>query len=388
MRALILNSELQTATVQRVSAPRPGPGEVLIRVHSIALNPVDALYVAHPLGATGRIVGSDFSGTVVEVAHDPASPTDLAPSQRVAGFLQGACSINPRPGAFAEYLVCPTDLVWRVPDAVSFSEAAAVSLCALTAAQAVFYRLGLSAPFSWDTSSGDQREEVAHGDAAAAGLVRFFIYGASTSVGLYAAQLVRRAAEASGREVQLIGAASKARFNMLRAAPYAYDALVDYRDPDWPSQVREMAGGEGVDFGYDCISEGSTVEKVTGTLREGGKVAVVRSREGRAWAAENLATEPIYGAVWEGLGADVQYYGNMLVRASREARTFAVAFYRWLSDGGQLEANPVRRMPGGLDQVVSDGFALLGSGLVGNRDGNRSEEWMRPISAEKLVYDI
>ncbi|KAK3362486.1 chaperonin 10-like protein [Lasiosphaeria hispida] len=384
MRALILNSELQAATVQDVPIPQPSPGEVVVRVNSIALNPVDALYVAHPLGGTGRTVGSDFSGTVVEVAHDPASPTDLRPGQRVAGFLQGACSINPRPGAFAEYLVCPADLVWRVPDAMSSAQAAAVSLCALTAAQAVFYRLGLPAPFPWDSNGGER--EVVGGDAARP--VRFFIYGASTSVGLYAAQLVRRAAEAGGREVQLIGAASKARFGMLRAAPYAYDALVDYRDPDWPSQVREMTGGEGVDFGYDCISEGSTVEKVTGTLREGGKVAIVRSREGRAWTAEGLATEPIYGAVWEGLGADVQYYGNMLVRASKEARSFAAAFYCWLSDGGKLEANPVRRMPGGLDQVVSDGFVLLGSGLVGNRDGTRTEEWMGPISAEKLVYDI
>lgn len=49
----------------------------------------------------------------------------------------------------------------------------------------------------------------------------------------------------------------------------------------------------------------------------------------------------------------------------------------------------LRVMPGGLsDVIVRDGFELLGSGTVGGRSGGagRTEDWMRPISAEKLVY--
>jgi hypothetical protein len=47
-------------------------------------------------------------------------------------------------------------------------------------------------------------------------------------------------------------------------------------------------------------------------------------------------------------------------------------------------------MPGGLVKVVEDGFALIGWGKVGERKGEerREEEWMRRISAEKLVYHI
>jgi hypothetical protein len=46
-------------------------------------------------------------------------------------------------------------------------------------------------------------------------------------------------------------------------------------------------------------------------------------------------------------------------------------------------------MPGGLEKVVPDGFALLGSGSVSERAKlARDEEYMRPISAEKLVYTI
>jgi len=44
-------------------------------------------------------------------------------------------------------------------------------------------------------------------------------------------------------------------------------------------------------------------------------------------------------------------------------------------------------MPGGLDRVVPDGFALLGSSGVSARNlADRTEKHMRPISAEKLVY--
>lgn len=46
-------------------------------------------------------------------------------------------------------------------------------------------------------------------------------------------------------------------------------------------------------------------------------------------------------------------------------------------------------MPGGLDKVIPDGFSLLGSGSVSERVKlARDEEYMRPISAEKLVYTI
>lgn len=145
MEALVLDATHRTATVQRRPIPSPGPSEVLVKVSSVALDPVNALYVVDPLASDGRIVGSDFAGTVVEVN----SASQLVEGQRVAGFVQGACSINGRPGAFAEYVVCPADLLWKVPDSMSLEDAATVSLCSLTAAQAIFHRLRLPAPFSW-----------------------------------------------------------------------------------------------------------------------------------------------------------------------------------------------------------------------------------------------
>ena len=49
---------------------------------------------------------------------------------------------------------------------------------------------------------------------------------------------------------------------------------------------------------------------------------------------------------------------------------------------------PLRLMPGGLDRVVENGLALLGSGSMNDRGKGTEEEWMKPVSMEKLVYRI
>lgn len=408
MKALVLDAENKTATVQDRPLPSPGPDELLIAVKAVALNPADALStLLQPLGPTGRVVGSDFAGLVVARGPPAAPPgpqdggrlrrpsTALAASvgrgDRVAGFLRGA---------FAEYVVCPADLVWRVPGALSFEEAAGVSMCGLAAAQGLFFRLGLDAPFQWDDDSEEavlrRVEDEGRGGGGGGGNGReergaddqfsFFVSGASTSVGMYVAQLVRRSAERGGRRVRLIGSASPERWDMLRAEPYLYDHIVDYRDATWPEKVRQASGG-GVHFAYDAISESSTVRDASATLREGGKLAVVRSRDAGAWHAEGVRVEPIYGAVWEGLGEDVEYNEKVVVRSSPAKRSFAMAFYKWLSDGGLLHPNPVRLMPGGLDRIVADGFTVLGTGVT-TRGHDRTEDHMKPISGEKLVYRI
>jgi NADPH:quinone reductase-like Zn-dependent oxidoreductase len=376
MRALVLSSKDRTAHVTQVPMPAPSDSEVLIRVHAVALNPVDSLYVFNPIGSTGRVVGSDFAGTVEEINCGNNGESKLKVGDRVAGFVQGASSINDRPGAFAEYVAVPHDLVWKVADSMSFAEAATISLCGLTAAQALFseHRLGLRPP--WEKESETDEADVQK---------VVFIYGASTSVGLLAAQLIRHCV---GR-IKLIGCAGPKHFGSLRAQPFSYDELVDYRS-DWCSELSNLTQSTGLDLAYDCISEGDTVQKISKILGPRGKMAIVRSAEGGAWTSkEPLPVQPSYGAVWEGLGEEVQYQG-MNLPANAEARELAVKFYNWLSANGEAALKPinVRMMPGGLERIFDDGFQLLGSGSMTDRVVDRTKSWMRPVSAEKLVYNI
>ena len=175
-------------------------------------------------------------------------------------------------------------------------------MCGMTAAQALFVRLGLPSPFSKAISP----EPV----PGVYQTMKIFIYGSSTSVGLYAAQLARFAASASGRSIRVIGAASSSKHAMLREKPYRYDVLVDYRDKDWVEKVKSATGGHGVDFALDCISERDTVYKTHETLAKAGNFAVIRGPAGGEYEPTQMSVRPMYGAVWEGLGVEVGYNGK------------------------------------------------------------------------------
>lgn len=389
MKALVLTPSTREVSLRELSTPEPGPGEVLIRVHAVALNPVDEFYVANPLAVQDqRVIGTDFAGVVVDVSADLESSSDPRTKigARVAGFHQGACSVNDRPGAFAEYVTAPYDLLWKVPANLSLEAASTISMCGLTAAQVIFARLGLPSPFA--PTSGTLPSQ----DRDAGESINVLINGASSSVGLYAAQLVHLASQASGRKFRLIGTASRSKHELLRGPPYSYDVLIDYRDRDWPAKVREATGGNGVDYALDCISEGETVHNTHSTLGPEAKFAVIRGTAGGGYDPSKLRVKPIYGAAWEGLGVEIGY-NDITIPGNPEARAFTAQFYSFLGSEAaagkvKLEPNPVRNMPGGLERIVPDGLALL-SGFVSKRtEVGRTEQYMRAISAEKLVYTI
>ena len=86
---------------------------------------------------------------------------------------------------------------------------------------------------------------------------------------------------------------------------------------------------------------------------------------------------------------------GVILPADPEARNFAAAFFEFI---GQepipgfkfLQSIPVRLMPGGMDQIISDGFSVIhNSPLVSRTGADRKEDaHLRPISMEKLVYRI
>ncbi|TXT12833.1 hypothetical protein VHUM_01234 [Vanrija humicola] len=385
-KALVLITAERDVALLEIPVPKPGPGEVLVKVHAIALNPVDSLYVGSPLAQQEtRVIGTDFAGVVVSAGDDLAASDD---ARTKAVPLTPACSRNERPGAFAEYVVVPYDLTWTVPASMSLASASAVSMCGVTAAQGVFFRQQLPAPF-WPTkgwNAGRGWNPAIPADEP----VNYLIYGATTSLGLYAAQLMRAAAACSGRKVRLIGVASKGKHAFLRAAPYSYDVLVDYRG-DWAPEVR-AAAPRGIDYAFDAISEGDTVRKVHDLLADTDRSDLMPKAPG-VWGSVGYRVGPVYGAAWEALGVEIGY-DSQTIPAKPDARAFAAAFYNWLgtaaADGKvKVEPNPARVMPGGLERVVPDGFVLLGWNQVSARDNNgRTEEYMRPISGEKLVYEL
>ncbi|KAK2470295.1 hypothetical protein H9L39_17912 [Fusarium oxysporum f. sp. albedinis] len=331
-----------------------------------------------------RVVGSDFAGVITKIGKDIEKLDDprAKVGTRVANFVQGACSVNDRPGAFAQYVCVEWDLAWHIPDTMSAEEAAGISMCGLTAAQGVFRRLQLPCPFA--ETDGVRRLGLKPEER-----VNFLIYGATASLGLLAAQLVRWSEQLSGRKIRIIGMASASKHHLLREKPYNVDVLIDYHDADWPEQVRKLTESSGgVHYAVDAVSVSPTVEQVESTLASEGRFAVYRSPSLGKSDINKLRIKPRIGAVWEGLGVESGYQVMQIlwsanIPANSEARKFATKFFEFLgsealSGKAKLESNPVRHMSGGLDKI-EEGLALVSPNKIPG---------VRPVSAKKVVYTI
>ncbi len=122
-----------------IAAPVPGPRDLLVRVKAIAVNPVDVKVRAgvQPANGQARILGWDAAG-VVEAAGPQASLFKAGDEVFYAGTLN-------RPGSNAELQAVDERLVGRKPRSLSFAQAAALPLTAVTAWELLFDRLGVPA---------------------------------------------------------------------------------------------------------------------------------------------------------------------------------------------------------------------------------------------------
>jgi NADPH:quinone reductase-like Zn-dependent oxidoreductase len=138
MRAIVQDRFGPPDTLQLVDAERPeiGSGDVLLAVHAAAVNPYDWHMVrgdpriARLMGVgltkpKARIAGVDVAGRVQDVGADVS---DIRPGDEVFGFARGA---------FAEFAAADAALVVPKPAALTFQQAAAMPMAAVTALHAI-----------------------------------------------------------------------------------------------------------------------------------------------------------------------------------------------------------------------------------------------------------
>ncbi len=214
------------------AAPRPtaGPGEVVVRVRAVAVNPVDAITgplrrIVTPWVRYPTVIGSDVAGELVEVG---AGVTRMHVGDRVLGYAAGQerARNTPAEGAFQQYVTILEQVCTPIPEHLSFEQAAVLPLGLATAAAGLFEldQLGLDPP----TAATPPTDGVV------------LVWGASTSVGCNAVQL----AHASGHTV--IATAGTKNHELVRSL--GADAVFDYRDPDVDQEIitaldhRQLAG--------------------------------------------------------------------------------------------------------------------------------------------------
>ncbi|ORY67764.1 zinc-binding dehydrogenase [Pseudomassariella vexata] len=343
MKALI-SAEGKTASVKSIPIPTPAEGEILVKVHYVAQNPADWKVMAQV--PPGRIIGCDFAGTV---SHPNGS--SWRENQRVAGFVQGT-AVNPTRGAFAEYVVVESSLVYAIPDKLSYQDAAVVPLAFATAIQALFQRLKLPEP-----------------SKPAKSAFPVLVNGGTSSVGKYAVQLAKHAG------LFVVATGSKRNHELL--ASYGADVVVDYNDTDWIEQIRK-ATHDGLEHAFDCISELETTKAIAGALssKKGGHIVTILPRKSVELDPAHSQVRVESTIVYTVFQRTIQYGAfDNCGSETPEDKAFWEKYLSLLPEyyltSGTIKPNRVKEF-GGIEDILK-GFELQKEGKV---------------SAEKLVYKI
>lgn len=229
-KALRLSGEfnIDALTLDTIDVPEPGPHEVLVRVRAVSLNYRDLLLVQghyDPHVQKPRILCSDGAGDVVSVGADvhdwAAGDRVVAPffldwidgpanAAAAASALGGAID-----GMLSQYRVVPASALVRVPDGMSFDEAATFPCAAVTAWNAL-------------VSSGG----VTQGDTV--------LLQGTGGVSIFALQIAKLRGATT-----IVTSSSDAKLEQARAL--GADHTINYRsEPAWDKRARDLTGGAGV----------------------------------------------------------------------------------------------------------------------------------------------
>ena len=225
--------------LEEVPDPKPGTGEVLVRVKAAGVNPVDTYirsgaYALKP--SLPYTPGSDAAG-VVEAIGEGVSKVGAGDRVYVHGTLTGA---------YAEIVLCKESQVWPLADSASFEQGAAMGVPYATAYRGLFHRA-----------------HAAPGETV-------LIHGASGGVGVAGTQLARAAG------MTVIGTAGTDRGLELVREQGAHHAL-NHRDAGYLDEVMKLTAGRGVDVILEMLAN-VNLEKDLNVLAKHGRVVVIGNR--------------------------------------------------------------------------------------------------------------
>ncbi|MGA2098084.1 MAG: galactitol-1-phosphate 5-dehydrogenase [Candidatus Acidiferrum sp.] len=263
MKALLL-SEYKHLAVAEIPEPAPGPGEVLVRVAACGICGSD---VHGYDGSSGRrippiVMGHEAAGTIAALGDGVDSfavgdrvtfdstvycgacgncrrgDVNLCDHRQVLGV---SCGDYRRAGAFAEYVAVPARILYRLPDMLSFAEAAM-----LEAVSVALHGVALAEILTDSTA---------------------LVVGAGM-IGLLTLQALRAAGCARVFVTDL-------DYTRLKLARETGDAEVLSSEKDIVPEILQLTGGVGVDVAIEAVGRNETVKASIDSVRKGGTVVLV-----------------------------------------------------------------------------------------------------------------
>ena len=235
--------EPQVMVLDEVDDPAPGPGQAVVKIEAVGVNPVDT-YVRSGVYAVlpdlPYTPGGDAAGVVEAVGEGVAN---LSVGQRVYVAAIAGGSLT---GAYAEKSVNAAAELFPLPDNISFAQGSAMGVPYGTAYYGLFHR--------GHASAGES----------------LFIHGASGSVGTAAIQLAR------ARGLTVIGSAGTERGKALVLEQGAHHVL-DHTAEGHIDELRELTGGEGPNLILEMLANVNLAKDLSVIARY-GRIVVIGNR--------------------------------------------------------------------------------------------------------------
>lgn len=255
MKAVAIKQYGGKEQLKEIDIPKPTPKEkqVIVKLHATSINPIDWKLREGYLKAMMPfefpiILGWDVAGIVEEVG---GHVQDFKVGDRV--FARPETTNR---GTYAEYTIVDTHLLAKIPDNISFEEAACVPLAGLTAWQCLF-----------DFGNIQKGDKV-------------LIHAGAGGVGTFAIQLAK--------SVGAYVAATAGTHNVEFLKSLGADEVIDYKKQDFEKVLTEF------DFVLDSLG-GDNQEKSFTVLKEGGKLASIVSEPNQEKAKQKNIKS---GNVW------------------------------------------------------------------------------------------
>ncbi|KAI0760994.1 GroES-like protein [Trametes elegans] len=346
-KSLVLYKESTPYVVAETPVPRPGPQEVLVKIIACALNPADAMVMDPPYSRTlikeyPYVPGEDGAGVVVEVG---AEVTSLKEGDKV--LFQGTMSTT---GAtFQQYTVVSPEITAKIPDNITFEQAATVPLALTTTFMGLYNQspapenLGLRLKPIWDPE----------GATAYAG-TPVLIVGGAGSLGQYAIQLAKMAGHAP-----IITTASPHNAALLQSlgATHVLDRTLPA--PALLAAIRTavVASGRPLAYALVAVADGDALRLARDALPPGGALGTVLP------CLSHLP--PDIANPGDGKRVALAYGSPSLPFTRDTALKMYEHLTGWLEQG-LLKPNPLEVIPNGL-AGINDGLARIKAGKVSGK---------------------
>lgn len=232
MQALRVNDygEVDQLVVDQISTPKPKSGEVLIRVFSAGVNPIDWKLFKYPINERPLTFpytpGIELAGIIESVGPG------------VKAFKKGQAVFGTTMGSHAEYAIAPEKTLFLKPENVTFDQATTIPIGARTAWIGLFILA--------DLQEGQQ----------------VLVHGAAGGVGIYVVQLAR------WKNAHVIGTSSSE--NLEFVSSLGAESVIDYNVTPFEEVVHDVdvvvdaVGGDVEDRSWQVLKEGGILISLTG----------------------------------------------------------------------------------------------------------------------------